>query len=55
LVWPNLRPGAAVLADDVTLFPDQLAPYLEYVRDPAHGLVSVLVPIGDGIEYSVKL
>ena len=55
LVWPNLRPGAAVLADDVTLFPDQLAPYLEYVRNPAHGLVSVLVPIGDGIEYSVKL
>ena len=55
LVWPNLRPGSVVLADDVTLFPDQLAPYLEYVRDPAHGLVSVLVPIGDGIEYSVKL
>jgi len=55
LVWPNLRSGSVVLADDVTLFPDQLAPYLEYVRNPAHGLVSVLVPIGDGIEYSVKL
>lgn len=55
LVWPNLMSGSIVLADDVTLFPDQLAPYLEYVRDPAHGLASVLVPIGDGIEYSVKL
>ena len=52
---PNLRPGSVVLADDVTLFPDQLAPYLDYIRDPAHGFVSVLVPLGDGIEYSVKL
>ena len=51
----SLRPGSVVLADDVLLFPDQLAPYLDYMRDPAHGFVSVLVPIGDGIEYSVKL
>jgi predicted O-methyltransferase YrrM len=50
----NLRPGSVVLADDVTLFPDQLAPYLEYVRDPANGFVSVTIPLGDGIEYSVK-
>ena len=55
LVAPNLRPGSVVLADDVTLFPDQLAVYLKYVRDPAHGFVSVLLPIGDGIEYSVKI
>ena len=55
LTAPCLRPGTVVLADDVLLFPDQLAPYLDYMRDPAHGFVSVLVPIGDGIEYSVKL
>ena len=55
LTAPSLRPGSVVLADDVLLFPDQLAPYLDYMRDPAHGFVSVLVPIGDGIEYSVKL
>ena len=51
----NLRPGSVVLADNVALFAGQLAPYLEYVRNPAHGFVSVLVPIGDGLEYSVKV
>ena len=55
LTAPGLRRGTVVLADDVLLFPDQLAPYLDYMRDPTHGFVSVLVPIGDGIEYSVKL
>jgi len=55
LVSASLRPGSVVLADDVTRFPDQLAPYLKYIRDPAHGFVSVLLPIGDGIEYSVKV
>ncbi len=55
MIAPRLRPGCIVLADDVTLFPDQLATYLNYIRNPAHGFVSVLVPIGDGIEYSVKL
>jgi predicted O-methyltransferase YrrM len=55
LTTPNLRTGSVVLADDVSLFPDQLKRYVDYVRDPAHGFVSVLVPIGDGIEYSVRL
>ncbi len=55
LLAPRLRPGAIVLADDVALFPDQLASYLNYVRDPANGFVSVMVPLGDGIEYSLKL
>ncbi len=54
LASANLRPGSVVLADDVTIFPDQLAPYLRHVRDPANGFISVLLPLGDGIEYSVK-
>jgi hypothetical protein len=37
------------------LFPDQLAPYLDHVRNRDHGFVSVPLPIGDGIEYSLKL
>jgi predicted O-methyltransferase YrrM len=50
----NLRPGSVVLADDVTLFPDAMAEYLAYVRDPANGFISVYLPIDDGIEYSVQ-
>jgi hypothetical protein len=28
---------------------------LNFVRDPANGFVTVTLPLGDGIEYSVKL
>ncbi len=54
LLEPKLRPGAAVVADDLVLFPEQLKSYLEYVRDPAHGYTSVEVPIGDHFELSVR-
>lgn len=55
LVIPSLRQGAVLLADDVTLFPDDVAGYLAFVRDPANGFVTATLPLGDGIEYSVKL
>lgn len=54
LTRDSLRPGSVVLADDIDLFPEQLASYLEFVRDPRNGFVSVYLPLGDGIEYSVK-
>lgn len=54
LLEPKLRPGAAVVADDLALFPDQLQGYLEYVRDTSHGYSSVEVPIGDHFELSVR-
>ena len=50
LLEPALQPGALVVADDIDLFPDALKPYLDYVRDPAHGYVSVAVPVGDTME-----
>lgn len=55
LVSNNLRSGAVILADDLDIAPEQMAPYLEYVRNPANGFISVALPIDDGIEYSVKL
>ena len=54
LTMANLRPGAVVLADDVALFPEQMAEYLAFVRNPANGFVSAYLPLDDGIEYSVK-
>lgn len=54
LLEPKLRPGAAVVADDLVLFPEQLKTYLEYVRDPTRGYTSVEVPIGDHFELSVR-
>jgi predicted O-methyltransferase YrrM len=55
LVSASLLPGAVALADDVNLFPDHVAAYLEYMRDPAHGFVSVMLPMDDGLEYSVRV
>lgn len=54
LLESRLRPGAAVVADDLELFPEQLQTYLEYVRDPSHGYTTVEVPIGDHFELSVR-
>lgn len=54
LVEPRLRAGAIVAADDLKLFPDVLKPYLEYVRNPKFGYTSVEIPIGDGLELSLR-
>lgn len=54
LLEPALLPGAIVAADDLDLFPVPLKPYVDYVRDPANGYVSVTVPIGDAIELSTR-
>jgi predicted O-methyltransferase YrrM len=54
LLEPALQPGALVIADDIHLFPDALKPYLDYVRDPTEGYVSVTFPVGDAMELSTR-
>jgi predicted O-methyltransferase YrrM len=51
---PKLVPGAFIAADDIHLFPDALKPYLDYVREPNNGYVSVTFPEGDAVELSVR-
>ena len=51
---PQLAPGSLVIGDDTKLFPERLASYLAYVRDPAN-YQSVDLAIGDGVEVSVKI
>ena len=46
--------GGLVVADDIRLFPERLASYLGYVREPLNGFHSVELPIGDGVELSVR-
>jgi predicted O-methyltransferase YrrM len=48
----RLAVGALIVADD-TNFPS-MSGYLEYVRDPANGYVSVAFPIEDGMEISCR-
>ena len=54
MLEPALAPGALVVADDLDLFPDVLRDYLAYVRDPAQGYVSAMLPVGDAMELSVR-
>ncbi|AGZ43413.1 O-methyltransferase [Actinoplanes friuliensis] len=52
LLEPRLTPGALVVADDTTF--ESMAPYLAYVRDPAHGYTTVDFPVADGMEISCR-
>jgi predicted O-methyltransferase YrrM len=54
MLEPRLAPGAVVVADDLNIAPQTLAPYLAYVRDSANGYASAEMPLGDGIEISVR-
>jgi predicted O-methyltransferase YrrM len=50
LLEPRLASGALLVADDI----DQpsMTDYLDYVRDPANGYVTVAFPVEDGMEIS---
>jgi predicted O-methyltransferase YrrM len=50
LLEPKLAPGALVAADDNNHA--NMADYLQYVREPANGYVSVSFPVEDGVEIS---
>jgi predicted O-methyltransferase YrrM len=55
ILEPHLRPMAVVLADDINMFKRLLAPYVAYVRNKANAFQSVTLPVGTGLEYSVRL
>jgi predicted O-methyltransferase YrrM len=53
LLTPQLRPGAIVLCDNVRAFAREYRDYLDYVRNPANGFCSTLLPHRGGLELSV--
>jgi predicted O-methyltransferase YrrM len=54
MMAPQLRKGAIVVCDNVGHFPRAFADYLNFVRRPASGFVSTLLPLRGGTELSVK-
>lgn len=52
LLEDRLAPGAVVVGDDSS-FP-AVRPYVDFVRDPANGYVSVGFPVEDGMEISSR-
>jgi predicted O-methyltransferase YrrM len=55
LLEPRLAPGALVVADDTISMAAEMTGYLGYVRDPAHGYLSVSFPESDGLEISCRV
>jgi hypothetical protein len=43
-----------VVADDLAIAPEALAPYFDYVRDAGNDYVSVTLTLGDHIELSLR-
>jgi len=56
LVWPKVRPGGAVVADNI-LVPaataDRMRAYVEHVRN-VPGACSLTLPLGDGVEVTTR-
>jgi len=52
LLEPRLSPGTLVVADNTSMA--ELAPYLDYVRDPANGYVSVSFPARDADSMEIS-
>jgi len=53
LLEPHLA-SAALLAADLSIEDPDLRPYLNYIRDPTNGYLSVEVPLDAGVELSVR-
>jgi predicted O-methyltransferase YrrM len=55
LLEPRLAPGALIVADNTSM--PGLRPYLDYVRDPANGYISVHFPVrdADSMEISCRV
>jgi len=55
LVHPCLRPGAIVVADNTSAFPDYYRDYLAFLRDPNNGLRTRTLPFEGGFELTVRV
>ena len=55
MLTPKMRAGAVVLADNIFTFKKTLRPYVQHMKDQANGFESVTLPLGHGMEYSVRL
>lgn len=54
LAYPKLMKNVIIVADNAIMFEKYMKDYLNYVRNHKD-LKSVLVPIGSGVEFSLKL
>ncbi len=54
MLLPKLAPGAIIIADNIFTFRRALAPYVARMQARGSGFHSVTLPIGAGMEFSVR-
>ncbi|MBN1329388.1 MAG: O-methyltransferase [Candidatus Heimdallarchaeota archaeon] len=54
LVFPKIKPGGIIIADNVVSHSEELKDYLEHVRSNPN-TQSILIPVGRGEELTIKL
>ena len=54
LAYPKLTKSSVIVADNAIMFEKYMKDYLSYVRNHRN-MRSVLMPIGSGVEFSLKL
>lgn len=54
MLEPHLRPGAVVLSDNINTFKKTLAPYVAHMQGLSNGFHSVILPLGEGLQYAVR-
>ena len=54
MLAPKMRAGSVVIADNIFTFKTALRPYVTYMQDRENGFESVTLPLGHGMEYSVR-
>src|SRR5262249_47329971 len=54
LLKPSLRPGALVACDNTGQFRTEYREFLDYVREPANGFLSIHVPFAGGLEVAMR-
>ena len=55
LVAPHLRPGAAIVCDNVTTYRDYYRDYFDCIADPANRLATMTLPFEGGLEFTIRL
>jgi len=54
MLAPKMRAGSVVIADNIFTFKTALRPYVSHMQDCENGFDSVTLPLGHGMEYSVR-
>ena len=54
-IWPKLRPGSVLIADNTTSSRRGCENYFAFIADPKNGLKTMTLPFEGGLEFTVRV